>query len=58
MEVAEMSETEYREFKKDTLRRISLIAQAEEAPIVAYSGKDGWANLVNLDTGKETHCKA
>lgn len=58
MSIPEMSDSEYRSYKKETLRRLSLIAQTERAPIVAYCGADGWANMVNLDTGKESHCRA
>ena len=56
MELAKMTEEELRLFKKETLRRLSRIAQADGHPLVAYVMADGCAELVDLETGKPIFC--
>ena len=56
--LSELSDAEYRRYKNETLRRLSAIAEAEDHPLVAYVMKDGFATLVDLETGKVVHSKA
>ena len=57
MNLAELSDDELRKFKTETARRIAAIANAEGHQYIAYSQKDGWATLLDLDTGKEVYGK-
>ena len=58
MNLADLSDDEYRLFKQETVRRLAMIAEAEGHPLIAYTLKDGWATLLDLDTGKEVYSKA
>lgn len=58
MYLSELSDAEYRLYKNETLRRLSAIAEAEGHALVAYVMADGFATLVDLETGKEVHSKA
>lgn len=56
--LSELPEEDYRRYKNETLRRLSAIAEAEGHALVAYVMADGFATLVDLETGKESHSKA
>lgn len=58
MNLADLSDDEFRAYKQETIRRIAAIAQAEGHQMIAYTLKDGWATLLDLDTGKEVYSKA
>lgn len=53
-----MDEDEYRAYVNETVRRLARIAEAEDHFMVAYTMKDGWAVLLDLETGKEVYSKA
>lgn len=58
MYLSELSDEDYRRYRNETLRRLSAIAEAEGHALVAYVMADGFATLVDLETGKEVHSKA
>lgn len=58
MNLSELSEDEYRRYKQETVHRIAAIAEAEGHGFIAYTLKNGWATLLDLDTGKEVYSKA
>ena len=53
-----MDEDEYRAYVTETVRRIAKIAEAEDHQMLAYTLKDGWAVLLDMETGKEVYSKA
>ena len=53
-----MSEAEFRQYIRESGRRIGAIAEAEGHPIVALATKDGAWTLYDMDTGKEWYGKA
>lgn len=55
-DLVNMSEDEFRMYKRETLRRLSQIAQAEGHSFVAYTMADGYAELIDLETGKPMYC--
>ena len=50
--LVEMSDDEFAQYKKETLKRLCRIAEADGHAYVAYITKDGWGEMVDLDTGK------
>ena len=48
--LVEMSDEEFHDYKMETLRRLCRIAQADGHPVVAYITKEGWGELVDLET--------
>ena len=58
MNLSDLSDEEFRAYKKETVRRIAAISEAEGHPLIAYTLKGGWATLLDLDTGKEVYSKA
>ena len=50
--LVEMSDDEFTRYKQETLKRMCQIAEADGHAYVAYITKDGWGEMVDLDTGK------
>lgn len=58
MKLADMSDAEFRQYLRESGRRIGAIAEAEGHSIVALATKDGSWTLYDMDTGWEWDGKA
>lgn len=57
MDLVNMTEDEYRMYKKETLRRVARIYQAEGHHMVIFTTEDGFAIMVDQTSGKTTYSK-